>query len=186
MKEINVINNKEIKIIDQFKGEYRWLSNFWPCQIPFKLCLEYAPNMYAYYEYIFPSVEHYYVAKKFKEKFKVDELFLMDAGEAKKYGRINSSYSKEQWDNKKYLVMSEALFKKFDPTLNPILNTKLLETGNAELIEGNTWNDTYWGVDLETGKGKNMLGKTLSTVRKHYKKKKEDEERERNRKRNKK
>jgi predicted NAD-dependent protein-ADP-ribosyltransferase YbiA (DUF1768 family) len=46
---------------------------------------------------------------------------------------------------------------------NPELKQKLLETGNQELIEGNTWNDTFWGVC--NGQGQNWLGKILMLVR---------------------
>lgn len=38
-----------------------------------------------------------------------------------------------------------------------------MTTGNAELIEGNTWNDTFWGVC--NGEGENNLGKLLMKVR---------------------
>ena len=41
----------------------------------------------------------------------------------------------------------------------------LLATGEAELSEGNTWGDEYWGVNLRTGKGLNKLGKILMMVR---------------------
>ena len=37
------------------------------------------------------------------------------------------------------------------------------DTNNEELIEGNTWNDTYWGVC--NGRGQNHLGKILMKVR---------------------
>ena len=56
--------------------------------------------------------------------------------------------------------MEMCVFRKFR---NPHLKELLLATGTAELIEGNTWNDTYWGVC--NGKGKNMLGKTLMDCR---------------------
>ena len=36
-------------------------------------------------------------------------------------------------------------------TQNPHLARFLVETGDAELIEGNSWHDTFWGVDLKTG-----------------------------------
>ena len=39
----------------------------------------------------------------------------------------------------------------------------LLSTGNAELIEGNWWNDTFWGICR--GKGENHLGKILMNIR---------------------
>ena len=45
----------------------------------------------------------------------------------------------------------------------PELRTKLADTEDEELIEGNTWNDTYWGVCR--GVGENHLGKLLMEVR---------------------
>ena len=47
--------------------------------------------------------------------------------------------------------------------LNPDLREKLVATGDAELIEGNHWNDTCWGVCK--GIGQNNLGKILMEVR---------------------
>ena len=37
-----------------------------------------------------------------------------------------------------------------------------------ELIEGNTWNDTYWGVC--NGVGKNTLGQLLMKIREEIRK----------------
>ena len=56
---------------------------------------------------------------------------------------------------------------KFDQ--HPDLAQKLLETGDEELVEGNTWGDRYWGVC--GGKGKNMLGKILMRVREELRRK---------------
>ena len=39
----------------------------------------------------------------------------------------------------------------------------LLETGDEELVEGNTWSDTTWGVC--NGVGENKLGRLLMIVR---------------------
>ncbi len=50
-------------------------------------------------------------------------------------------------------------------TQNPDLLSKLLATGDAELIEGNTWGDRVWGVDLYRGAGENHLGKILMRIR---------------------
>ncbi|MBK9336371.1 MAG: NADAR family protein [Lewinellaceae bacterium] len=60
--------------------------------------------------------------------------------------------------------MRECLELKFSQ--EPFL-TWLLETGDANLQEGNTWSDTFWGVDLETGAGENNLGKLLMEIREH-------------------
>ena len=45
----------------------------------------------------------------------------------------------------------------------PELRDALLATGDAELVEGNTWGDVYWGVC--GGRGRNQLGRTLMRVR---------------------
>jgi predicted NAD-dependent protein-ADP-ribosyltransferase YbiA (DUF1768 family) len=47
---------------------------------------------------------------------------------------------------------------------NPELRVKLLNTGDLQLVEGNYWGDTFWGVC--NGKGENHLGKILMRVRK--------------------
>jgi len=52
---------------------------------------------------------------------------------------------------------------------NGDLRDQLLATGDAELVEGNTWGDTYWGVDSRSGKGENMLGKILMETREFLK-----------------
>ena len=57
--------------------------------------------------------------------------------------------------------MFDLVLEKFKQ--NPELKQKLLETGNQELIEGNTWNDTFWGVC--NGQGQNWLGKILMLAR---------------------
>ena len=43
------------------------------------------------------------------------------------------------------------------------LERRLLDTGDAILIEGNWWNDKFWGVCK--GEGCNMLGQILMEVR---------------------
>ena len=56
--------------------------------------------------------------------------------------------------------MKDLLFLKFSE--EPLKN-KLLETGDSELIEGNVWGDTFWGIC--NGQGSNMLGVLLTYVR---------------------
>ena len=48
---------------------------------------------------------------------------------------------------------------------DPELRALLKATGNQDLQEGNNWNDTYWGVSLRTGNGKNNLGLILMKIR---------------------
>jgi hypothetical protein len=54
--------------------------------------------------------------------------------------------------------MRALLAQKF--RLGEPLGLRLLATGGAELIEGNTWDDRYWGVVVD-GVGQNRLGQLL-------------------------
>ena len=48
---------------------------------------------------------------------------------------------------------------------NPQLAEKLIATADRKIVEGNTWHDTFWGVDAATGKGENHLGVILMKIR---------------------
>ena len=63
----------------------------------------------------------------------------------------------------KIAVMYKLVLIKF--TTNPDLMNKLISTGSEELIEGNTWGDTFWGYDFNKRYGHNHLGKILMKVR---------------------
>lgn len=137
----------ENKMIEGFFGKYRFLSNFHPAQVVFKQC-------------VYPSVEHAYQAAKSADTA-VRARFQdpnMPAKEARRLGREIKLV--ECWENVKIDVMLDLLRQKFR---HPDLRQKLLDTGNEELIEGNWWGDTFWGVC--NGKGQNWLGKLLMTVR---------------------
>ena len=68
---------------------------------------------------------------------------------------------RKDWEQVKDDIMYEVVRAKF--IQHPILAQQLLDTRDAELIEGNNWGDTYWGVC--NGYGKNMLGRILMRVR---------------------
>ena len=141
-------------IINSFTGEYRFLSNFWPAEITF--C-----------NATYPSVEHAYVASKTLNKEDRQKLLNLTAAQAKKLGR--SFQLRKDWDQVKFAFMEEFVSQKFK---NHELKSKLLATGDAKLIEGNTWNDTYWRICR--GVGENNLGKILMNVRKNIIKEIED------------
>lgn len=69
------------------------------------------------------------------------------------------------WLDRKFTIMYDLVRAKFEQ--NPDLAKKLLDTGDEEIVEFNTWGDTYWGVVLKDGKlvGKNRLGEILMLVR---------------------
>jgi ribA/ribD-fused uncharacterized protein len=131
--------------INEFQGTYRFLSNFWPARV-------------RYLDREYPTVENAYQAAKCDtptERIPFETCF---AGKAKKMGR--SIKIRPDWNQVKDAVMLNLLRQKFQ---NPELREKLLYTGKSELIEGNYWGDTYWGVCR--GVGENRLGKLLMLVR---------------------
>lgn len=133
--------------IDRFAGAYAFLSNFYPCTITFE-------------GRDYNSTEHAYQAAK---TFDEGDRYLISRshspGQAKRLGR--SVTLRQDWPEVRLHVMAELLGEKFGR--HPELAAKLLATGDASLIEGNTWNDTFWGVCQ--GKGENYLGRLLMAVR---------------------
>lgn len=140
-----------MKTIHEFQGEYRFLSNFWPCYL-------------MYQNVLYPTAEHAYQAAKvvspdLKKRIK-DCHTPADAKDFFETYKINPDPG---WTiTKKLMIMEEILTIKFGGK-DPLLTRALLETGDANLVEGNTWNDTFWGVC--NGSGENNLGKLLMKVR---------------------
>jgi ribA/ribD-fused uncharacterized protein len=134
------------EVIDRFFGKYRFLSNFFPAKV-FLDGIE------------FPSVEHaYQAAKNFDTNRRLMFVNLTSA-EAKREGQ--KTVKRPDWEEVKYGIMLNLVREKF--TRNSDLKDKLLGTGSAELIEGNTFGDRVWGICK--GVGKNLLGKILMQVR---------------------
>jgi ribA/ribD-fused uncharacterized protein len=67
------------------------------------------------------------------------------------------------WDAIRIPVMRYGLAHKF--TSSNALGQLLLDTGDKLMVEGNTWGDTFWGVDSATGQGENWLGTLLMAQR---------------------
>lgn len=132
--------------IDNFRLDYFFLSNFYPCKI-------------AYDGMTFPSVEAAFQAAKTLDKIERVQFQTMDASTAKRVGRRVKL--RPDWESVKIGIMRELVACKF---LNSEeLRDKLIATGDAELIEGNTWGDRFWGVC--NGSGRNELGRILMEVR---------------------
>jgi len=137
-----------MKIIKEFQGEYRWLSNFWPARVVFDGIR-------------FTSVETAYVAAKTEDREERKRISKMSPGDAKRYGKTIEPVG---WEGRKFEVMLELLRLKFS-SQNPVLRNKLIATKNTLLEEGNRWNDIVWGVSLHNGVGANHLGRLLMQVR---------------------
>lgn len=80
------------------------------------------------------------------------------AGKAKRMGQKLTL--RPDWEKSKLTIMLKLVREKFK---DPELEQLLYETESDELIEGNSWHDTFWGVC--NGVGKNNLGKILMRVR---------------------
>ncbi|MCK5017917.1 MAG: NADAR family protein [Candidatus Peribacteraceae bacterium] len=145
-----VMTHNEIPIkIESFGGEYEFLSNFYDFPIEFG-------------GKIYPTTEHLFQAGKTNNQAKHEEIRLANTpGLAKKFGR--NVVIRPDWPDIREAIMEFALRLKFN---DDNLKRKLLATGDAELIEGNWWGDTYWGVCK--GKGMNKLGIILMKIREEY------------------
>ena len=135
--------------IDRFRGESFFLSNFFSS----RFVLEGIE---------FPNGEAAFQAMKTLDDAERRRIAaLKSPGDAKRAGRRVKL--RPDWEDAKTGVMRSVLEAKFGQ--NPDLAAKLIATGDAELIEGNDWNDRCWGVDLRTGEGENRLGKLLMELR---------------------
>jgi len=133
-------------MINSFQGEHRFLSNFWP-----------APVRYGGLD--FPTVEHAYVAAKTLDfNLRMQIAAVPTPGQVKRLGR--TLVLRSDWGEIKLIVMLALTRQKYaDETLAALLKA----TAPHELVEGNTWGDTFWGVC--NGKGANHLGQILMQVR---------------------
>lgn len=132
--------------ITEFSGENRWLSNFWPANVVLD-------------GVVYPSVEHAYVAAKTTDKsIRRDVLACKTSGEAKRLGR--KIKLRPDWDDVRLPIMRDLIQQKFQ---HPELAARLVATGDTQIIEGNTWGDTFWGVC--NGVGMNNLGLIIMAIR---------------------
>jgi len=132
--------------IGRFEGEHAFLSNF------FQQGLEFEGRSYA-------TAEHAFQAAKTDDPAERERVrTARTPGGAKALGKRVTL--RRGWDAERVSVMEAVLRAKF---ADPGLRARLLATGAAELVEGNSWNDTFWGVCR--GRGQNWLGKLLMKLR---------------------
>lgn len=136
--------------ITRFNGKYHFLSNFYPSPV-------------TYMGVVWQTAEHAFQAAKLTGEAFEKMQRIPSPGAAKKYAR--SQPKPLDWDDRKVQVMREVLAAKFRGSNQ--LWVWLCETGDARLIEGNTWGDTFWGQVLSRGGwiGQNMLGLLLMELR---------------------
>ena len=132
--------------ITAFRGEFAFLSNFFPSAIR-------ASG-------VWPTAEHLFQAQKTASIEWQERIRRAGTpGQAKRLGR--KAPLRGDWERHKLADMAWILRLKF--TQHPDLRARLLATGEEELIEGNTWNDRFWGIC--NGVGENHLGRLLMELR---------------------
>ena len=135
--------------IIEFRGKYRFLSNFYIVQGG----IDYESRRYK-------SAEHaYQAAKSLNEKVRKEIAGASTPGKAKRLGKrilLRDGWYPDLCRG----VMLDIVRIKFQ---NPGLREGLFLTRDAHLEEGNTWGDVFWGT--ENRYGENHLGKILMRVR---------------------
>jgi ribA/ribD-fused uncharacterized protein len=144
-----------------FRKHYQFLSNYYhPCPVTID-------------GITYLASENAYQAMKVLEPHRRLIFVSLTPGKARWLTRQITVRS--DWDEVKNEVMYRVVKAKF--TQHPELAEKLLATGDKILVEGTTWNDNYWGVDLFSPdesspwkfKGENKLGRILMRVREELK-----------------
>ena len=144
----------------EFTGEHRFLSNFWPAEVELD-------------DHAYPTVEHAFQAAKC---VRTDDAARVMVGEvamayrkailtcptpaaAKAMGR--QAILRPDWQDVKIPIMTHLVRQKFHR--HPQLAALLIATAPGKIVEGNNWNDYFWGQC--GGKGQNHLGRILKQVR---------------------
>lgn len=135
-------------VIDSFDGDFRFLSNF-------------SPHPVFLNGRGWKTAEHAFQAMKTDKTHEKNVIGMAPTpGKAKRLGQRVTL--RPDWENIKLDVMLTIVRKKFSQHRD--IAELLIGTGDAELIEGNNWNDRFWGVC--NGEGENNLGLILMQIRK--------------------
>ena len=127
--------------ISSFQGQHRWLSNFWPVHGS--------------------TAEHQYQARKTLDPRQRERILNASTPyAAKKMAR--SIALRPDWNEVRVPLMASVIKWKFT---DAALAQKLLATGEQNIVEGNAWGDTFWGVCR--GVGENHLGEILMAQREY-------------------
>jgi ribA/ribD-fused uncharacterized protein len=175
-------------LIDRFEGPWFVYSNFYgPVKVKLFVArvglggqtlvwggmTHYAVPGTTYTEEVYDSTEHAYQAAKFldpeiRARFRYEGL---KPGQAKRMAANMKSRVRKDWFQVNIPIMRDLLQQKFTYS---ILKRKLMASFSAELVEGNTWHDNFWGncvcgerPECEAP-GQNWLGKLLMELRRSF------------------
>lgn len=133
-------------MVNSFAGRYNFLSNFFDAPVTYN-GITYRNN------------EAAFQAQKATCHRLQQDFSDLQPGQAKRKGRRVAL--RDDWEQVKDRIMYEICRCKFEQNQDCL--NRLIATGEEELVEGNIWNDTYWGVC--NGVGENHLGKILMRIR---------------------
>lgn len=140
-----------ISYFDAFEGDNPWafLSNF------------YQGEPIRFQQHAFLTGEHMFQALKARSRHDLMKVVAAPSpAEAKQVGK-HMLRLRGDWERVKYDAMRLVLACKFKPGRDEC--GWLLDTEDALLVEGTTWGDRVWGVDLEKGALAGSRGHPLGT-----------------------
>ena len=152
-------------IINEFRGEHFFLSNHYDALFEWRgknwFCAEQA---FQYAKTDYPTDAGRLKARDMAKR-------LRDTGNpktAKKYG-WEIPLDTKFWNQHRVQIMREIVHAKFATAGDDIVG-RLIRTGDAMLVEGNTWGDDYWGRIQKGGTwlGLNKLGVILMEERGYW------------------
>lgn len=158
----------ESGVIPEFRGEYYFLSNY--CYTPFewrRINFDWSEQAFAYAKTFFAESERHGDLKR------KEILAAKSPGDAKRAGsrRGGLRMNTEEWDKRRVQYMREIVHAKFmtgrDSQGHGIVGP-LCNTGARMLVEGNDWNDKFWGRCKDADgiwRGLNTLGVILMEER---------------------
>jgi len=113
----------------------------------------------------YPTVEHAFQAMKSLDRSERQVIAALETpGRAKRAGR--KVQLRRDWNQVSESAMRYLLRQKFRAGTQHA--RRLLATGDAEIVEWNSWHDTRWGrcaCDRCGGQGDNKLGRALMRIR---------------------
>lgn len=151
-------------VVPKFEGEFFFLSNFYE-------------GTFKWRGREYPSAEHaFQAAKVFAMKDPtivqmqeyMDKVIEAPTPAKAKYAGRSVKIDTAEWDSQKVEYMRGIVHAKFSQVSG--LAGQLINTGAMLLVEGNDWNDAFWGRCLKDGKmvGLNTLGTILMEERGYW------------------
>ncbi len=130
----------------KFRGEFNFLSNFYPSPIVYK-------------GKTYPTAEHLFQAAKTESESEREWVRTASTPKQAKY-RGRKVTLRSDWNGIRVKTMRGVLKLKFDQ--HPELMRRL-KAIKSPIVEDNTWGDTFWGK--VNGRGHNFLGRLLENIR---------------------